>query len=426
MIKKIFSVLVALCVLPAAAYADGCPELQPQKTLQEIVEIGLCRNPTTKMGYLSVESARLSKNAAYSKYLPSVSASAGANASSRDDFGSWGKSASISASYLIFDFGKRYSELSRLAAVWHATGFDYEQSVQNYVYSIVGAYYGLLIADAEVTTNENLMRVAADAKTTADKKFKAGAVAKADVLRAETTLASKKTDLERSRGTREIAVAKLLSLLSLPQGTAIRIKDMSAEFGNSAEIKDISELLETAKKQRPDLLAAAANVDAAWHARNIAFMQHLPTISATGGVTYDLNVDTRSSQIGVNISMPIFAGFANVYNDRIAMLNYERAQESERAKQDSAALDVWTAFHNYKTAGEVLASTSALLKSATESEKVVAGMYKVGRSTMLDWQSSQADLASAQRQNAAAKYDLFIKRAALAMAVGDLSDKVTE
>ena len=417
--KKILS---AFCffLVPISLFANECPNLNSQNTLQEIIEIGLCRNPTTKSGYLSVESARASKNSAYSKYLPSVNASVGTSATDADNYDTWEKSASISASYLLFDFGKRYSELSRLAAVWKSTGFDYDDRVQNYVYSIVAAYYGLLAADADVKSGAETLRVAEEAKATADKKFKAGAVARADVLRADTTLAANRTDLRRSQGNRKIASAKLLSLLSLPQGTEINIADMPAEFGSSAEIEDIDELLKIAEQKRPDLLAAAQDVNAAWHARNASFMGHLPTISASGGYSYDMDTKLHSTQIGVNISVPIFAGFSGVYNDKVAMLNYEMAKENEQAKLDSARLDVWTAFQNYKTAGEVLESTKAQLKSALESEKIVAGMYKVGRSTMLDWQSSQADLASAQKQNAEAKYDLFIKRAALAMAVGDL------
>jgi outer membrane protein TolC len=266
-------------------------------------------------------------------------------------------------------------------------------------------------------------RVAADAKTTADKKFKAGAVAKADVLRAETTLASRKTDLERSKGNREIASAKLLSLLSMEPGTDIRIKDMPAEFGGSAEVADVRELIETAEKQRPDLLAAAADTNAARYARNLEFMKNLPKINAKGTLTYNPNTEIWDSSVGIGASMTINSLFGDVFDGRIASLEYERARESERRALDNARLDVWTAFQNYKTAGQVLESTNAQLKSATESERVVAGMYKVGRSTMLDWQSAQADLASAQRQNAAAKYDLFVKRAALAMSVGDLTAK---
>ena len=47
-------------------------------------------------------------------------------------------------------------------------------------------------------------------------------------------------------------------------------------------------------------------------------------------------------------------------------------------------------------------------------------MYKVGRATMLDWQTAQSELVDAEKQNNAAKYDLFTKRAAVALAVGDL------
>jgi outer membrane protein TolC len=47
-------------------------------------------------------------------------------------------------------------------------------------------------------------------------------------------------------------------------------------------------------------------------------------------------------------------------------------------------------------------------------------MYKVGRATMLDWQTAQAELANATRQHNAAKYDLFTKRAAVALAVGEI------
>ena len=428
--KKFIAIFLFLvsCLLSLSAHAapDDCPALKPDNTLRDIIEIGLCRNPQTAASYLSARAAGFSKNAAYSQYLPNVAANASDSTMDRGavKFGDhWDQSASISASILIFDFGKRYANLSQLESAWRATGFDYAESVQNYVFSVIGAYYGLLTADADARANADMLRVATEAKATADKKFKAGAVARADVLRADTILAGRRTDLQRSEGAREIAVAKLLSLLSFEPGTEIKISDMPAEFGSATEINDIRELIETAQKNRPDLRAAAAATDAARHARNAAFLQHMPSITATGSIGYDLNTEVRDTSVGVRATMPIFTGFQNYYNDRRALAQYDMARERERAKLDAARLDVWTAFQNYKTAREVLESTNALLKSATESEKVVGGMYRVGRSTMLDWQTAQADLASAWKQNASAKYDLFIKRAALAMSIGDLNGK---
>ncbi len=104
-------------------------------------------------------------------------------------------------------------------------------------------------------------------------------------------------------------------------------------------------------------------------------------------------------------SMPIIAGFANYYGVRSAEANYERAKESERAAADNATLDIFTAYQNYKTAQKVLTQTETLLESATESEKVTAGMYKVGRAHYVDWQTAQSELVDAQKQNNAAKYD---------------------
>ena len=157
-------------------------------------------------------------------------------------------------------------------------------------------------------------------------------------------------------------------------------------------------------------------------------LSNLPSISASASVSWNDNPsetfgagqDNISGSIGIRASMPLFAGFANMYNARAAQYNYERAVEQERSINDNANLDIFTAYHNYKTALNVLTQTETLLKSATESEKVTAGMYKVGRATMLDWQTAQSELVDAEKQNNAAKYDLFTKRAAVALAVGDL------
>lgn len=432
------SLLLALCLVPTLAIADdgeNCRTMTTvpadEMTLWDVIELGLCRNPETASAYLSLESARFNKNAGYSQYLPSISASASASLPYRNrEFDDWSYGASISASYLIFDFGKRLSDVNQLIDTWRATGFDYSESVQNYVYSVIGAYYALLNADADVATATAVQQVSKTAKDMADTKYKAGVVAKADVLKADVTLASSELDLERAKNNREIAKGTLLAKLSFPADQDIKIADMPAEFGSTDENKSIDELIEIAREKRPDLLRASANKDSAWHRRNSAFLSNLPTISASGSLSwnnvpsdvYNAGQDEWSGSIGIRASMPIFAGFSNMYNVRSAQANYERAIEQERQTTDNAMLDVFSAYQNYKTAQTVLKQTETLLASARETESVTASMYKVGKATMLDWQQALADLADAHKQNNAAKYDLFTKRAALALAIGDIRD----
>ena len=428
-------------LMPFSAFAaiDDCmtrttvPE--SVMNLPQIIEMGLCRNPQTTASYLSYQSARFSKNASYAKYLPSVNASGSASLPYRNEnWGDWSYGASLSASYLIFDFGKRLSDVSQTIATWHAAGFEYDETVQNYIYSLIGSYYALLNADADVKSAEMLRTVAQTARDTAQKKYKAGSVAKADVLKADTTLASRDLDLERAKNNREIAKGSLLNKLSFPADQDIKIADMPSEFGTPQETKSLEELFEQAQKTRPDLLRASANKDAAWHRRNSTFLSNLPSISASGSLSWNdtpsesfgAGNDNISGSIGIRASMPLFAGFANMCNLRSAQANYDRAVEQERATQDNASLDIFTAYQNYKTAQTLLKQTETLLKSATESEKVTAGMYKVGRATMLDWQTAQSELVSAEKQNNAAKYDLFTKRAAVALAVGEIKTELSK
>ncbi len=406
-----------------------------QLGLPEIIDLGLCRNPQTSASYLSYESARLSKNAGYAKYLPSVSVGANASLPYRNEnWGEWSYGASLSASYLIFDFGKRLADLNQAAASWRAAGFDYDETVQNYIYGIIGSYYSLLNANADVKSAEMLRDVAKTARDMAQKKFNAGSVAKADVLKADTTLASRELELERAKNNRKIAQGTLLNKLSFPADQDIEIADMQSEIGTPEDAKSLDDLFARAQQTRPDLLRATANKDAAWHRRNSVFLSNLPSISASGSMswndtpseTFGAGQDNISGSIGIRASMPLFAGFANLYNARAAQVNYERALEQERQTQDNASLDIFSAYQNYKTAQTVLKQTETLLASATESERVTANMYKVGRATMLDWQTAQSELVSAEKQNNAAKYDLFTKRAAVALAVGEIQAELEQ
>lgn len=433
--------LFVLGIVPWCAFAatDDCmtrTTVPAEKlNLPQVIELGLCRNPQTAAAYMAYESARFSKNAGYADYLPKLNASANASLPYRnEEWGDWSYGASLSASYLIFDFGKRFSDVKQSIYAWRAAGFDYDESVQNYVYGIIGSYYALLNANADVESAEMLRTVAQTARDTANKKFKAGSVAKADVLKADTTLASRELDLERAKNNREIAKGTLLAKLSFPANQEIEIADLPSEIGTPQETKSLDELFEQAQKTRPDLLRATANKDAAWHRRNSVFLSNLPSISASGSLswndtpseTFGAGSDKISGSIGIRASMPLFAGFANLYNARAAAANYDRAVEQERQTHDNATLDIFTAYHNYKTAQTVLKQTETLLKSATESERVTAGMYKVGRATMLDWQTAQSELVSAEKQNNAAKYDLFTKRAAVALAVGEIKTELNK
>ena len=65
--------LAILCLLPTSVLAatDSCRTIESvpegELTLQQVIELGLCRNPETASAYLSLEAARFNKNAGLRK-----------------------------------------------------------------------------------------------------------------------------------------------------------------------------------------------------------------------------------------------------------------------------------------------------------------------------------------------------------------------
>ena len=142
--KKLF---VFAFFMPFVAFGnDDCATMRnvPSgvQTLQDVINLGLCRNPQTAAAYASLRSSHFNKNAGYANYLPSVRAGLSADKGyANKEWGDWGYGASISASYLIFDFGKRTADMNQMIAAYRAAGFDYDESIQNFVYGLIGAYY---------------------------------------------------------------------------------------------------------------------------------------------------------------------------------------------------------------------------------------------------------------------------------------------
>ena len=73
---KIF-LIAFVCLTPLVALgADDCAtrRIVPEDvlSLQDVIKLGMCRNPQTAAAYASLRSSHFNKNAGYANYLPSV------------------------------------------------------------------------------------------------------------------------------------------------------------------------------------------------------------------------------------------------------------------------------------------------------------------------------------------------------------------
>jgi TolC family type I secretion outer membrane protein len=429
---------------PCRAISDNG---QPWSLLQ-VIDRALCHNPQTRQAWATARYQAAQVGMAQAAYLPTLSASgsasrglnsAGSNLQNpvqafQTGGGSGGLGSglrreqtrltpSLSFNYLLFDFGGREAKLDNARLALDAANWNHAAALQAVLFAAVQAYYQVFANQEAVASAETAEKSSAAAFEAAKVRHEIGAAALADQLQAQTAYAQARYNRQKAEGDARIAAGTLANALGLDADAKLSIASPAlAEPDDSAE-RSVHELIEDAKRSRPDLAAAEAQIQAAEAGVRTAKARDLPSLSLVGNYAYSdssLSGGMQSWSVGMQMSVPLFTGFSNTYQVRSAQ-EQVAVQEAARDKLDqSVALDVWSAYHNLNTARETFRSSKDLLASANQSEKVALGRYKAGAGNVLDLLSAQAALAAARVQLIQARYNWHIGKAKLAQALGRL------
>src|ERR1039457_1136748 len=157
----------------------------------------------------------------------------------------------------------------------------------------------------------------------------------------------------------------------------IVLRVISMAIPNSFE-GNINALIEEARQRRPDLQAAASQVKAAEASADAARAAGRPSISLTASANqYNIaGINSQGSFVGINLSVPIFSGYATTYRVRAAEAQVDVKNGQVEQLRLQVALDVWTAYQNLTTATQSLRTTADLLSSAEQSARVALGRYR--------------------------------------------------
>lgn len=406
--------------LPAGATLD----------LAQVVEQALCNNPQTRVAWANARAQAAQVGVAQSAYLPTINASAGRNraiteaANGNDKTTRNQTTAGLSLSYLLFDFGGREAALEQARQIMAALSFNEDATLQGVFLSAVQAYYNALAAEAAVTAASESERASQESFKAADARYRIGSGTPADRLQAQTAAAQAGLARIQAEGGARTALGVLANTMGLDAHQAPKLAAPSEAVPHSDFERKIAELITEAKRQRPDLAAAEAQVKAAEANIDATRASGLPSISLSAGYNYTnsahLPDSVRGNSIGIAVNIPLFSGFNTNYKVRAAeaQLDARLAQRDQVSKQVS--LDVWRAYYALQTGTESVRATTALIASAEQSEKVASGRYKAGVGSILEMLNAQSALASARQQHIQAQYNWRIAKASLAQAMGQL------
>ena len=402
-------------------------------TLADVLEVALANDPSTRIAWRDARARAAAIGIERADYYPQIEASYGATRSHTVIQGgrlessqtTYGPGATLD--WLLLDFGQRSGSIETarreaLAAVW-----SHGATVQGTLLRTIEAYVDYVGAKANLAAAETSRDEAKTNFEAAQGRRDAGVATIADVLQAKTALSQTILFTQTIAGSIGSLRGALATAMGIPANVPFEVEDLPAEVPSIALTESVDELIERAKKSRPDLAASREDWWAAKADIKTARGAWLPRIEMTGTVnryTFDSNDFSATGtpwSLGVFLRIPVFDGLRAHYDTARAKETERATAEVARAVEQDVVNAVWTSYYDLRTAAQRIETAKDLLASATESEEVALGRYTEGVGTLLDLLTAQSALAAARAQDIAARADWFVSAARLLHATGGLT-----
>jgi outer membrane protein TolC len=429
------AIVLISCLLPSMGNAQ--PQIaQTIYTLPQLTDIALTHNPSTQVSWGQVKQAAATVGINQSAYWPQLNAALEAsypqdNCDDNDDncksFNQTQFTPSLNLNYLLLDFGTRANQVKNAHYLYTAANFTQNETVQQVILQVSQAYYQLLGQQALVTANQISLKEAQASLKAADAMHKQGLETIGDVYQAKSALAQAQLALEQSQGNLSIAQGQLAQAAGLPMQPTLRIADLPQQINAQPYMQNMAKLLAIAKQQRPDLLAAQAQVQAANANVKAVNAQAWPTLQLTSSLQQDYprTHGDNNSSVMLTLTIPIFTGFQQTNNERLAKAQAQTAIAQEQVLEQQVAFDTWQAYYNLQTAYQSIQISETFLQSSIEAAKQAFGQYHAGVGNILSVLTTQTSEANARVQAIQAKLNWYIALAQMAAALGTLTTAPT-
>ncbi|MBS0352148.1 MAG: TolC family protein [Proteobacteria bacterium] len=421
---KPIDLVVTDAAAPLAAYKLPHKAL----TLTEVTDFALQNNPDTRLAWFQAKAAAAQVGVDQSAYLPQLTGGFGAQytanwfSNPNDAQTTYGPN--FSFSYLLLDFGNRSNTVLADKYAQIAANLNQNNAIQQVILNVQQAYYDVLGQQALVTANQENVKQAKASLEAAQALRANGLKTIGDVYQAAGSYAQAQLDLQTSQGNFQTDLGQLATTMGLPANTPLQIVSLQNPPKLDRINQNVARLLSAAKRNRPDLLAAEAQVRQSQAELAATRATGWPTLSVNataqpGGVLS--NTTGTAVSASLTLSVPLFTGFSYTYSVKKAQAQMLAAQASRDQLNQQVQFQVWQAYFALKTAEKNIYTTETLLKSSQQAYQQAFGQYKNGVGDILSVLTTQSTLANARVQYIQAQLNWYIALAQLAAAIGDLT-----
>ncbi|HEY4416279.1 MAG TPA: TolC family protein [Verrucomicrobiae bacterium] len=327
----------------------------------------------------------------------------------------------VSVSQLITDFGHTANLAASSKFQAQAEGQNARATREQILLRVTVGYLSALQAQAVLQvaqqTFDNRQLLLDRVSVQASNKLKS----ELDVSFARVAVQEGKLLLQKAQSSADAAMFSLTADMGGREPKSYQLIEPAAVV---VATNDVSQLVETALTDRPELLSLHNQNEAALRFAKSQRDARLPTIAAFGvaGVSpiHDDHLDNNYAVGGLQLTIPLFAGGLYTARQHEAELKSQADLELLRAAENDIVRDVHLAWLNVNNAVEQLKTTTDLVTNANDAYELAGARYKIGSSSIVELSQAQLALTSAQIAAASARYNLLIQQASLNYEVGAL------
>jgi len=288
------------------------------------------------------------------------------------------------------------------------------------------AYYAVLFTKSSLKVLEQSYANALETLKNVENSYKQGVVSEYDFIRAQVNVNNLNPTISNARNGLDLAIMQLRMILSLPSDQILSFKENLESFNDNINFLNNFDL-NNVLTDNSDLKVLDYNISGLENSLKLVNTQHLPMLSATGSYIYQTQAEdfkmsnynwVGSASIGLQLTVPIFAGMTKVNQAKQLKLSINELQLSREYAKEGINLQVKSAINSMNTAKEQLIVNKDAIKQAQRGYDIAKVRYQVGSGTILELNDSELSLTQSNLNYQQSLYNFLTSQANLEKVMG--------
>lgn len=398
-------------------------QAQDLLTLEDAVKIALENNYDIKIAKNNSKIDATNNNLANAGMLPSLNANFTNNNSQLnttqtqsdgserklDNAKNMNLTYGVGLDWTIFDGLSMFARKEQLNVLEQQGKAELQTAILTRISDVYTTYFDLVQQQQVLASIDTAIVISNQRLTTAQNRFSIGKASKLEVLNAQVDLNSDLSLQLRQKELIKISKIRLNELL---------VRDIQTDFKVANEVTfeqnlDFNELKATAEKQNPQLQAQILSKKVADLNLKQVKGNRYPTVRLTSGYNFtrseaSLGFITQSSGqgfvYGVTATVPVFNGFLQNRNEKIAKYQVENAGLLLEQQKLSLTSQLSSLYASYKTNLELIKVEKKNLEIAKQNLDITLAKFKIGTITTIEFRTAQQNFVEASVRYSNAQY----------------------